>query len=180
MGPSTPLLSLFPHPSPTLLRSLFVRSRLIDLPLYAHVCMCLASPSGFQAYIYSLPTFILNVLNYLGNVVLLWTIIILLLLALYSGLRRLSITKSDLKNAAARLKMEKNEKMAIIRTHNIKFDEEAEEGRTSFKEFMMEELGVRAFSAIFSHACFHQYSCLSSDASNSCNSRWTLKSTTTQ
>lgn len=40
----------------------------------------------------------------------------------------------------ARLRMERNEKLAIIRTHQIKFDVHEQAGRDLFKTFMMEGL----------------------------------------
>jgi hypothetical protein len=51
-------------------------------------------------------------------------------------------TSDDLQESDARLRMERNEKLAIIRTHQIKFDVNEQAGRDLFKTFMMEGMSV--------------------------------------
>jgi hypothetical protein len=74
------------------------------------------------SYMKNLPYWARIALDYLGSVVLLWVVIILLGLTLYSGYRRMQTAMAELKRVEANLKMERKEKVAIILSNNIKFD----------------------------------------------------------
>jgi hypothetical protein len=93
---------------------------------------------NFMSYIDQLPTWVATALAYCSNAVLLWVVITLLTLALYVVWRRAAAIELDLHECDVRLRMEQKEKLAIIRTHHIKFDVA---GRDMFKSFMIEEMG---------------------------------------
>ena len=106
------------------------------------------------SYMQNLPYWARIALDYLGSVVLLWVVIILLGLTLYSGYRRMQTAMTELKRVEANLKMERKEKVAIILSNNIKFDAEEQEKISEFKSFMIDEcgeLGARYGPAFMDH-----------------------------
>jgi hypothetical protein len=90
----------------------------------------------------TLPTWCVSAFGYMSNVLLLWLIIVLLALAWFISMRRLRISQEEFHHCEARLKMERQEKTAIIRTHGIVFDEAEKAGREMFNTFMLDEMGA--------------------------------------
>eukprot|EP00455_Lapot_gusevi_P037579 TRINITY_DN4213_c0_g1_i3.p1 TRINITY_DN4213_c0_g1~~TRINITY_DN4213_c0_g1_i3.p1 ORF type:complete len:274 (-),score=75.97 TRINITY_DN4213_c0_g1_i3:87-878(-) len=96
---------------------------------------------NFMSYIDQLPSWFATILAYFSNVILLWIIIFVVFLGFYFVRRSNKELEEEKKLLEHRLKMERTEKICIIRSHRIKFDVAEQAGREMFKSFMNEEMG---------------------------------------